>query len=132
VVGAHERAHVKALQGLLGAGAIKRPRYDFQGVTENQSEFRETAVAFEDLAVAAYKEEAPRIQNPEYLAAAIRVHSVEARHAAWIRQLVGALPAPDAFDEPKSRKTVGKLVASTDFVVAKPRTRSSGKPNFTG
>jgi rubrerythrin len=132
VVGAHERAHVKALQGLLGAAAIKRPRYDFQGVTENQSEFRETAVAFEDLAVAAYKEEAPKIQNPEYLAAAIRVHSVEARHAAWIRQLVGALPAPDAFDEPKSRQKVGRLVASTHFVVAKPRTRSSDDPRFTG
>jgi rubrerythrin len=132
VVGAHERAHVEALQGLLGAAAIKRPRYDFQGVTESQPEFRETAVAFEDLAVAAYKEEAPRIQNRQHLAAAIRVHSVEARHAAWIRQLAGALPAPDAFDEPQSRKQVGRLVASTEFVVAKPNTRSSDRPRFTG
>ncbi len=132
VVGAHERAHVEAIQGLLGSAAIKRPTYDFQGVTEDQSEFRETAVAFEDLAVAAYKEEAPKIQNTEYLAAAVRVHSVEARHAAWIRQLVGALPAPDAFDEPKPREEVNQLVASTKFVVSKPTTRSRDKPNFTG
>ena len=132
VVGSHERAHVRALQGLLGDAAIKRPRFDFQGVTEDQSEFRETAVAFEDLAVAAYKEEAPRIRDPGLLAAAIRIHSVEARHAAWIRHLVGALPAPDAFDEPKSRRRVRQLVASTEFVVAKPTTRSSEDPNFIG
>ena len=79
-----------------------------------------------------YKAEAPKIQNPEYLAAAISVHSVEARHAAWIRRLAGALPAPDAFDEPRSRQQVNRLVASTKFVVAEPVTESSGKPKFTG
>ena len=132
VVGAHERAHVEALQALLGASAIKRPEFDFQGVTEDQSKFRATAVAFEDLAAAAYKEEAPRLNNPEFLAAAIRVHSVEARHAAWIRRLAGALPAADAFDKPKSRTEVKRLVASTKFVVTDPVTRSRGEPRFTG
>jgi rubrerythrin len=132
VVGSHERAHVAALKSLLGKAAIKAPRFDFQGVTEDQKKFRETAVAFEDLGTAAYKAEAPKIKNPEYLAAAIRVHSVEARHAAWIRRLAGALPAPAAFDEPKSQKQVKRLVASTKFVVADPVTESSGKPQFTG
>ena len=96
-------------------------------MTEDQSKFRATAVAFEDLAAAAYKEEAPRLHNPEFLAAAIRVHSVEARHAAWIRRLAGALPAADAFDEPKPRKEVKRLVASTKFVVTDPVTDSSGR-----
>ena len=114
------------------AAAIKRPEFDFQGVTEDQSKFRATAVAFEDLAAAAYKEEAPRLNNPEFLAAAVRVHSVEARHAAWIRRLAGALPAADAFDQPKSRDEVKRLVASTKFVVTDPVTRSRGKPRFTG
>ncbi|MQA75807.1 MAG: hypothetical protein GEU88_15980 [Solirubrobacterales bacterium] len=132
VVGSHERAHVEALRALLGGAAMKRPRFDFHGVTEDQAQFRRTAVAFEDLAVAAYKEEAPRIQNPENLAAAIRVHSVEARHAAWIRHLAGALPAPDAFDEPKPRDQVERLVASTGFVVGRPKTQSSDKPRYTG
>jgi hypothetical protein len=133
IVGSHERAHVEALRSLLGSAAIKRPRFDFHGVTEDQAEFRRTAVAFEDLAVAAYKEEAPRIQDPAHLAAAIRVHSVEARHAAWIRHLVGALPAPDAFDEPKPRKDVEQLVASTHFIVNRPaKVRSSSKPRYTG
>jgi rubrerythrin len=132
VVGSHERAHVGALRGLLGNAAIKQPKFDFHGVTEDQSKFRGTAVAFEDLAAAAYKEEAPRLHNPEFLAAAIRVHSVEARHAAWIRRLAGALPAADAFDQPKPRKQVKRLVASTGFVVTDPVTDSSGRPNFTG
>lgn len=133
VVGAHERAHVEALTSLLGSAAIPRPQFDFQGVTEDQGQFRKTAVAFEDLAVAAYKEEAPRIQDPAHLAAAIAVHSVEARHAAWIRHLVGAVPAPDAFDEPQSRRKVEQLVASTHFIVAKkPKMRSSTEPKYTG
>jgi hypothetical protein len=132
VVGAHERAHVAALRELLGSAAIEQPRFNFRGVTEDQAAFRRTAVAFEDLAVAAYKEEAPRIHDPAHLAAAIRVHSVEARHAAWIRHLAGALPAPDAFDEPKPRDAVLDLVASTEFIVAKPPTRGSDEPQYTG
>ena len=38
---------------------MKRPTFDFQGVTEEQQAFLKTAVAFEDLAVAAYKGQAP-------------------------------------------------------------------------
>ena len=91
VVGSHERAHVKAFGPCSATKAIKEPKFDFQGVTEDQSKFRSTAVAFEDLAAAAYKEEAPRLHNPEFLAAAVQVHSVEARHAAWIRRLAGVV-----------------------------------------
>ena len=58
--------------------------------------------------------------------------SVEARHAAWIRRVAGSVPAPDAFDEPKARPRVERLVASTEFVVADPVTRTSSEPRFTG
>ena len=132
VVGAHERAHVKALRSALGSAAIRRPRFDFQGVTENQAAFRRTAVAFEDLGTAAYKDQAPRISSRAYLAAAIRIHSVEARHAAWIRRLAGVLPAPDAFDEPRSKPSVLRVVADTKFVTSAPRTSAFGSPRFTG
>lgn len=132
VVGAHERAHVKALRSELGSAAIRRPRFDFQGVTENQAAFRRTAVAFEDLGAAAYKDQAPRISSRAYLAAAIRIHSVEARHAAWIRRLAGVLPAPDAFDEPRTKPSVLRVVADTKFVTSAPRTSAFGSPRFTG
>ena len=59
-VGAVERAHVKAFRDLLGSKAVGKPHFDFQGVTEKQSAFLKTAVAFEDLAVAAYKGQAGR------------------------------------------------------------------------
>jgi rubrerythrin len=133
VVGAHERAHVKAFKAVLGAAAIKEPRFDFHGVTENPSAFRSTAVAFEDLAVAAYKGQAPRIQSRTYLAAAIAIHSVEARHAAWIRRLAGFLPAAHAFDDPLDAARVVEIVNSTHFVtLTDPITSAQASPQFTG
>jgi hypothetical protein len=132
VLGAVERAHVRALRDALGKAAVARPFFDFGGTTEDEKAFIRTAVAFEDLGTAAYKGQAARIDAPALLAAAISIHSVEARHAAWIRYLAGAPPASSAFDEPKSMSEVRRLVASTGFVVQSPRTRSRAEPRFTG
>ena len=95
---------MKAFREVLGSRAVKRPRFDFRGATEDADRFRKTAVAFEDLAVAAYKAQAPLIQSRAYLVPALAIHSVEARHAAWIRRLAGEVPAADAFDEPRSKR----------------------------
>ena len=130
VVGAHERAHVKAFREVLGAKAVKRPRFDFRGATENADAFRRTAVAFEDLAVAAYKGQAPLIKKRAYLVPALAIHTVEARHAAWIRRLAGVTPAPDAFDEPRTKASTLKIVADTRFAVMKTQSRS--RPKFIG
>jgi hypothetical protein len=86
-------------------------------------------VAFEDLAAAAYKGQAPRVDSREYLAAAVAIHSVEARHAAWIRRLANVQPAAAAFDEPVTRARAQQIVAATRFVVA---TRTNQSPNYTG
>lgn len=133
VVGSHERAHVKAFRQLLGAKAIKEPRFNFHGVTESQDAFRKTAVAFEDLAVAAYKGQAPLLTSRSYLAGAIGIHSVEARHAAWIRRLAGFLPAAKAFDDPLGAHRVVQIVNATQFVTLRdPNTSSRAHPHFTG
>jgi rubrerythrin len=129
VVAAHERAHVKAFRQVLGSRAVKRPRFDFRGATEDADRFRKTAVAFEDLAVAAYKAQAPLIQSRAYLVPALAIHSVEARHAAWIRRLAGEVPAADAFDEPRSKRSTLAIVDDTHFVV---KTSSRRKPKFKG
>lgn len=129
IVGAHERAHVEALRHVLGAKAAPSPFFNFSGATESPDAFRRTAVAFEDLAVAAYKGQAPRLYSKQYLVSLLAIHSVEARHAAWIRRLAGTLPAPTAFDQPKSRDATEALVASTHFIV---KTRSRRSPHFTG
>lgn len=133
IVGAHERAHVQALKDVLGNRAIGRPSYDFRGVTESQGAFRRTAVAFEDLSVAAYSGQAPHITSKAYLVAALGILSVEARHASWIRRLAGQTPAADAFDEPEQRAEVLKLVRATRFVSAgKAQTTSRRSPRYTG
>ena len=128
-VGAHERAHVRAFRDVLGSKAIKRPHFDFGGATEGSDAFRRTAVAFEDLAVAAYKGQAPHIRSPAYLASALAIHSVEARHAAWIRRLAGKPPVAGPFDEPLTRAAAARIVGRTHFVMR--RTSRKG-PKFTG
>ncbi len=132
VLGAVERAHVAALQKALGSAAVGRPRFDFQGTTEDGQKFLKTAVAFEDLAVAAYKGQAPLIKSNGLLAAAISIHSVEARHAAWMRHLFGIVPAASAFDQPESRTRIVRVVESTHFIAARPKTTGKGAPHYTG
>lgn len=132
VVGATERAHVKAFRQLLGSRAVARPTFDFQGVTEEQRAFLKTAVGFEDLAVEAYKGQAPKLRSNAVLAAAVGIHSVEARHAAWMRELFGITPAVNAFDQPASRAKINRIVASTHFIVSRPRMKARNKPHFTG
>lgn len=132
VVGPVERAHVSAFRKALGSAAVKRPAFNFRGTTEDERLFLRTAVAFEDLAVAAYKAQAPRLKDPSVLAVAISIHSVEARHAGWMRRLSGVLPASKAFDDALDKPEVLRIVTSTGFVSAPARTKGKGKPRFTG
>jgi hypothetical protein len=133
VVGSHERAHVKAFRRTLGRAAVKSPSFNFRGATDSPDSFRATAVAFEDLAVGAYKEQLPKIQSNTYLAAAIAIHSVEARHAAWIRYLAGIVPAADAFDASLPDDETVQIVNATHFVTLDtPRTSARHAPAFTG
>lgn len=133
VVGPVERAHVKAFREALGSAAVKRPSFNFRGVTEDQRTFLETAVAFEDLAVAAYKAKAPLLKSPALLSVAVSIHSVEARHAAWMRRLVGILPAAKPFDDAIDEPEILRIVASTGFITSPATTRSEEEePRFTG
>jgi hypothetical protein len=132
VVGANERGHVKAIRALLGRDAVKSPSFNFRGVTEDDRVFTETAVAFEDLTAALLKTQALQLDSRRVLAAIVSLHSVEARHAAWIRHIAGIVPAGDAFDEPTSKAEVVDLVDSTRFVTSVPRTKGRRRPRYTG
>jgi rubrerythrin len=131
-VGSVERAHVKAFRDVLGRKAVGRPTFDFQGVTEKPRAFLKTAVAFEDLAVAAYAGQAARLKSGAATTAAVSIYSVEARHAAWMRYLFGLNPAAKAFDQPKSRAEITRVVQSTNFIAAAPKMKSKRAPRFTG
>src|ERR671930_1461081 len=121
VVGAHERAHVQAIKGLLGSKAVPSPSFDYRGVTQDESAFIKTAVAFEDLTAALLKWQAVRLDSREIIAAAVTLHSVETRHAAWIRHIVGLRPAAQAFDNPAPQRQMAQLIDATNFLVSPPK-----------
>jgi hypothetical protein len=99
VVGAHEEAHVAFLRKALGRAARKRPQLDFGETTGNADRFAVTAATLEDTVVAAYNGQATNLTKPTLRAAATIV-SVEARHAAWIRDIIGRTAAPKAVERP--------------------------------
>ena len=100
LIGEHEDKHVEFLRtAISGAGGtpIQQPLFDFTAggtfpdVFSNEATFLALAQAFEDTGVRAYKGQAGNlIGNDEVLTAALRIHSVEARHASEIRRIRGS------------------------------------------
>lgn len=124
VVRDHEIAHVEFLQRTLGSRARSKPQFDFRDTTSDPDKFRATAVVLEDTGVAAYNGQGPRLTKPT-LAAAATIVSVEARHAAWIRKIVGEpdyggrqenLPAPAVLEPALTKDQVEQRVQQTGFV----------------
>lgn len=116
VVASDEAQHVAFLKTALGMKAVKKPTFDFKGTTAAMGSFQKTAMALEDTGVSAYAGAAPMISNKKTLSAALSVHSVEARHAAWIRNIMGVNPAPVPFDPAKTKAQVLKIVTGTGFI----------------
>jgi rubrerythrin len=114
--GAHEAAHVDALSATvqdLGGTPVEEATYDFG--YETPSEFFAVAMALENTGVAAYKGAAPTVSNDDVFAAAIGIHSVEARHAAFLNELNGEVPFPDAVDEAMTMDEVTEIAGQ--FIV---------------
>lgn len=84
----HEQAHTNFLKAALGGNAIKQLEADFSSINfADKTSVLQAAQSFEDLGVAAYNGAGRFITNPVYLVAAGKIVSVEARHAALIRDL---------------------------------------------
>ena len=119
-IGAHENAHVKLLKSALGSAAVKAPTVDFTAggkyadVFSNFETFATLSATFEDLGVAAYKGQAGALLGTPVLTTALQIHSVEARHAAAVRPIIGKSTSDGAFDKPKTMKQV--LAAATPFL----------------
>jgi ferritin-like protein len=115
VVGEHERAHVAYLRKALGGSAEPKPTFDFGNTTSDRDRFASTAAMLEDTAVAAYNGQAVNLTKP-VLKAAATIVSVEARHAAWIRDIVGQPAASRPTDLPATEPQVRRSLAKTGFV----------------
>jgi len=131
-LGAHERAHVKIIERVLGPKAGPRPFFDFGEANETPAAFTRTAVAMEDLTVALLTGITPQVHDRGLISAFAGLLTVEARHAAWARHLVGAVPAPRAFDEARSIDSVRGAVDRTNFIVGKPKTGARRAPRYAG
>jgi hypothetical protein len=110
--GAEEQEHVEALTATvkkLGGTPAMKPKAEFP--LENAKAVTELAGTVENLGAAAYLGQAGNIESPAVLAAALSIHSVEARHAATLNTLLGLSITPDgAFGKPADVKTVLKSV----------------------
>jgi hypothetical protein len=85
----HEIAHRDFFKAALGANAIGSLEVDFSSIDFTKRDtVLATAKAFEDLGVSAYNGAGKYIDMVKYLAIAGKIVSVEARHAAVIRDLI--------------------------------------------
>lgn len=114
--GEQEATHVEVLTQaveILGGEPAQAGEYEF-GV-ESVDGFLGTAAVVENVGVSAYAGAAPFIESPDLLGAALSIHSVEARHAAVLNNVVGEAPYPNAFDGARSQQEV--LDAAGPFIV---------------
>jgi rubrerythrin len=115
---AQEQQHVDALTaavGKLGGTAVAKPQTKFP--INNVKGVLNLAATVENLGAAAYLGQAGAIKSKEILAAALAIHTVEARHAAALNKLIGKSPTPDgAFAKPASMAQV--LPIAKQFIVA--------------
>ncbi|KZN25983.1 hypothetical protein A4G99_23935 [Haladaptatus sp. R4] len=108
-----EAAHVDALTQTvkkLGGTPVEEGEYDFG--CDTPTDFFGVAKALENTGVAAYAGAAPSVVNNDVLAAAAGIHSVEARHAAFLNLLNEESPFPNAVNEAKSMDDVLKIAGN--------------------
>lgn len=85
----HEIAHREFFKNALGSAAIPKLTIRFDPVDfSSRDSVLGAAKAFEDLGVAAYNGAGKLIESVDYLLLAGKIVSVEARHAALIRDLI--------------------------------------------
>lgn len=95
-IGKDEAEHVKLLSTVLGGQAGPPPNVDptaggmFADVFSNYQTLLALAQTFEDTGVRAYKGQAGNLMsNAKILTTALKIHSVEARHACEVRRIRG-------------------------------------------
>lgn len=85
----HEIAHREFFKAALGSNAIGSLEVNFSSINfTSRDSVLGTAKAFEDLGVAAYNGAGKLLTSTDYLTLAGKIVSVEARHAALIRDLI--------------------------------------------
>jgi len=122
----HEIIHREFFKTALAGNAIPGLTPNFSTINFNdKSSVLKAAKAFEDLGVAAYNGAGYMIQTTDYLLLAGKIVSVEARHAALIRNLLGENLADATILDmttslEKSKTPAEVLKIANTFVTGKP------------
>jgi hypothetical protein len=109
--GMEEAEHVAALKKV--ATSLGTPATEPVGKfpLKSAAQVAKLAGAVENLGASAYLGQAGNIQSKDILAAALAIHTVEARHAATLNTLLKLSPTPDgAFAKPMTMAQVLKVV----------------------
>jgi rubrerythrin len=110
--GDQESQHVDALTATvkkLGGKPAAKPKTKFP--LDSANSVLKLAATVENLGAAAYLGQAGSIHSKEVLAAALSIHTVEARHASALNTLLGKGVTPDgAFAKPASMAEVLPMV----------------------
>jgi Ferritin-like domain len=114
-VGDQEHEHVAFLQRKLGQRAGQPPRSDFGDKLAGNERFRDAAIELEEAAIAAYIGQAVNLTRAT-LASVATLVSVEARQAAWIRDLAAISPAPRAADPARSPQAILADLRAQGFI----------------
>jgi rubrerythrin len=102
----HEITHRDFFKAALGSSAIPALTPDFSKIDfTSRTSVLGTAKALEDTGVSAYNGAGQYITNPDYLTVAGKIVSVEARHAAAIRDLLNPKSGDFAGDDVVSAST---------------------------
>jgi Ferritin-like domain len=120
---AAEKAHITALPQ---PDDVSTPAPTAPVLTDLTEALREAA-NLENLAVASYAFVIPLLDRQRLLSTLIGIHSVEARHAAWLATLLGANPFPEAIDPPL---TLEQSESNADESTSVPST--GGTPSAAG
>ena len=121
----HEIAHREFFKKALASKAIPDLEVDFSSINfTSRDSVLATAKTFEDLGVSAYNGAGKLITNADYLVVAGKIVSVEARHAAYIRDLIsnGSFADSTVIDMnglDKSRMPLEVLAAADPFIKTK-------------
>jgi len=112
-----ENFHVKYLRAALGSHAVKKPKFDFQGIPSDQAKFAATTYVLENTGVHAYLGQAPNIQDGKVLLAAASIVTVEARHSGAIGLYLGKAIAPNGpLDTGRTAAEIVADVKKTGFI----------------
>ena len=121
----HEIAHREFFKTALGSNGIRDLEFNFDSINfSNRSSVLAAAKTFEDLGVQAYNGAGKLITSPDYLVLAGKIVSVEARHAAWIRDVIsnGSFADNTVIDAnglDMSQMPMDVLTAANTFLVTK-------------